>query len=74
MRSHNLEKACWRQICCKLSTDLVQVDCQNLLSTGLLQAVSKSCNKFVTTTSCNKPIILTDLLQLDEIDRFVATC
>ena len=29
----------------KLSTDLLQVDCQNLLSTGLLQVVSTSCNK-----------------------------
>ena len=28
-----LATACWRQVCCKLSTDLLQVDCQNLLST-----------------------------------------
>ena len=40
-----LATACWRQVCCKLSTDLLQVDCQNLLSTGLLQVVSASCNK-----------------------------
>ena len=33
-------KAYWRQACCKLSTDLLQVDCQNLLSTGLLQVIS----------------------------------
>ena len=32
-------------LCCKLSTDLLQVDCQNLLPTGLLQVVSTSCNK-----------------------------
>ena len=31
-----LATACWRHVCCKLSTDLLQVDCQNLLSTGLL--------------------------------------
>ena len=40
-----LATACWRQVCCKLSTDLLQVDCQNLLFTGLLQVVSTSCNK-----------------------------
>ena len=28
-----------------LTASLLQVDCQNLLSTGLLQVVSKSCNK-----------------------------
>ena len=36
MRSHGLQQ---------LSTDLLQVDYYNLLSTGLLQAVSTSCNK-----------------------------
>ena len=34
-----------QQVSCKLSTDLLQVDCQNLLSTGWLQVVSTSCNK-----------------------------
>ena len=28
------------KVCFKLSADLLQVDCQNLLSTGLLQFVS----------------------------------
>ena len=37
-----LATACWRQVCLKLSTDLLQVDCQNLLSTGSLQVVSTS--------------------------------
>ena len=54
MRSHGLRQlvhdslfttACSRQACCKLSTDLLQVDNPNLLSTGLLQVVSTSCNK-----------------------------
>ena len=31
--------------CSKLSTDMMQVDCQNLLSTGLLQIALTSCNK-----------------------------
>ena len=31
---------------CTLSTNFLQVDCQNLLSTGLLQVNSTSCNKF----------------------------
>ena len=48
---------------CKLSTDFLLVAYQNLLSTGVLQVVS---------TSCNKPDF-TDLLQLDEIDKFVST-
>ena len=48
----------------------VQVDCQNLLSTGLLPVVLTSCNKWQVAAS----LILTDLLQLDEIDKFVATC
>ena len=30
-----------------LTTRLFQVDCQNLLSKGLLQVVSTSCNKSV---------------------------
>ena len=42
--------ACSQQVCCKLSTDLLQVDCQKLLSTGLLQVVSS-----LQMTSCNKP-------------------
>ena len=33
------------QVCCNLSTDLLQVDYQNLSFTGLLQVVSTSCNK-----------------------------
>ena len=28
-----------------VTTNLLRVDCQNLLSTGLLQVVSTSCNK-----------------------------
>ena len=51
------------------SIDLLQDDCQNLLSTGLLQVVSTSCNKSAKT-SCNKP----DFKRLAEIDEFVATC
>ena len=35
-----LATPCLRQVCCKLSTDLLQVDCQNLLFTGLLQVVT----------------------------------
>ena len=31
--------------CVRMSTDLLQVDRQNLLSTGLPQVVSTSCNK-----------------------------
>ena len=43
-----LATACWRKVCGKLSTDLLQVDCQNLLSmSSLLQVVSTSCNKSV---------------------------
>ena len=34
-----------KKICCKLSTDQLEVGCQNLSSTGLLRVVSTSCNK-----------------------------
>ena len=39
----------------KLSIDLLQVDCQNLFSTGLLQVVSTSCNKSANEKSYNEP-------------------
>ena len=50
MRFARLTTACWRQVCCKLSTDLLQVNCQNLLSPALLQIVSISCNRQVATS------------------------
>ena len=58
----------------KLSTDLLQVDCQNLLSTGLLQVVSTSCNQSANDNLAGTSLILPDMLQLVEIDKFVATC
>ena len=50
-----LTTACWRQACCKLSTDLLQVDC---IQTCYQQAC---CNMFqqvetsLRMTSCNNP-------------------
>ena len=35
IRSHDFATACLRQVCCKMSTNLLQVDCRKLLSTGL---------------------------------------
>ena len=35
---------CLSRACCELSTDFLQVHCQNLLTTGLLQVLT-SCNK-----------------------------
>ena len=52
-----------------LFTSLLEVDRHNLLSTDLLQVVSTSCNKFAN----DKCLALTDLLQLDKIDKFNAT-
>ena len=61
--------ACWRQVCCKLSTNhLLQVDCQKLLSTGLVQVVS--CKWQVT----KRLTLHNDLLEHNEIDKFVSTC
>lgn len=62
-----LATACWAQVCCKVSTDWLQVDCQNLSSTGLLQC---HFNRLVATwwnwqvcwnllTSWNKLVLLT---------------
>ena len=56
-----LATACWRQVCCKLSTDLLQADCQILLSTGLLQVVSISCNKSENDKFQQAMMILTDM-------------
>ena len=62
----------WRQVCCKLSTGLLRVDCPNWLSTGLLQVVSTSCDKsssdklqqaWLSQACCNL-MKLTSLLQL----------
>ena len=58
----------------KLSTDLLQVDCQNLLSTGLLQVVSTSCNQSTNDNLAGASLILPDKLQLVEIDKLFATC
>ena len=51
-----------------LSADLLQVDCQNLLCTVLLQVVSTNRNKPVNDSS-DKP----DFLQVNEMEKFVAT-
>ena len=58
----------------KLSTDLLPVDCQNLLSRGLLQVVSTSCNQSANDNLVGTSLILPDMLQLVEIDKFFATC
>ena len=39
---------------CRLPKNLLQVDCQNLLSTGLLQVVL-TCLPSLQKKSCNKP-------------------
>ena len=44
--------------CCKLSTDLLQVDCLNLLSTGLLQISSTSCDKSSANDRSQQGLIL----------------
>ena len=55
-------------ICCKYSTDLLQVVGQNLLSTGLLQVFPRDV-RLLQMANCNKP----DLDGLDEIYEFVTT-
>ena len=42
--------------CSKLSTDMMQVDCQNLSSTGLLEVASTSCNKSDFNRLCDSSI------------------
>ena len=42
----SLAPAWWKEVCCKLSTGLMQVDCQDFLSTSLIQVVLiTTCNK-----------------------------
>ena len=58
--------------CASLFTDLFQVDCQNLLSTGLLHVVLTSCNKSADNKSqqagfkqtCYNLMELTNILQI----------
>ena len=73
MRSHGLGQfvddksvASCEQTCCKL---IVKI-CYPQACCRLFQQVVTS----LQMTGCNKQLILTDLLQLDEIDKFVATC
>ena len=60
--------------CDSLSTSLLQVDCPNLSSTGLLQVVLTSCNTSANNKLQHAGWIFTDLLQLDENDKLVSTC
>ena len=73
MRSNDLGQflddksvASCQQTCCKL----IVKTCSPLACCKLFQQVVTSLHM----TNCNKQLILTDLLQLDEIDKFVATC
>ena len=66
-----LATACWRQVCCKLLADLLQVDCQNLLSTGLLHVVSTSCNK---SENDKLQFQFNRFFTTDKAGKFVATC
>ena len=66
--------ACWWEVCYKFSADLLQVDCRNFLSTGMLQVVSATCNNQAWGWQVETSSILTDLLQLGEIDKFVEIC
>ena len=45
MRSHDLRSLLTTSMLHVVHIDLLQVDCQNLLSTAFLQVVSTSCNK-----------------------------
>ena len=45
MRSHDLRSLLTTSMLHVVNIDLLQVDCQNLLSTAFLQVVSTSCNK-----------------------------
>ena len=70
MRSYGLRQlvddksiASCQQTCCKL-----------IISTGFLQVVSTSYNKSANDKLQQRSLILTDLLQIDEIDKFVVIC
>ena len=49
----------------------VEIDCQNLLSTDLLQVVSTSCKKEVCKWQVVATLILTDILQFDDIQKLL---
>ena len=66
MHLHDLQQlvnnSSMSHVCCRF----------NLLSTGLVHVVSTSCKKSAND-KLQQSLILTDLLQLHEIDKFVAT-
>ena len=43
IRSHRLLRLDDNKVCCKLSTGVIQVDCQEFLSTSLMEVVSTTC-------------------------------
>ena len=73
MSLYGLATACSQHVCCKVSTDFLQVCCLNLLSTDLLLVVSTSYNKSAKLKVATS-LILIDMLELDEIEKFVVTC
>ena len=74
MLSHGLRQlvadkpvASCQQTCCKLIVKICYPQ-------ACCKLVSTSCNKSANDMKVVTILILTDLLQLDEIDKFVATC
>ena len=51
-------------------TSLLQLDCQDFLSTSLMQVVSTKACKYQVAAN----LVFTDLLQLDEVNRLATTC
>ena len=69
-----LATACWRQVYCKWST---QQACCKLIVEAFYPQVCYRFQQVVTKArkwQVATNVILTDLLQCDEIDKFVATC
>ena len=53
---------------------IIADSCKLIISTGFLQVALTSCNKSANDKLQQRSLILTDLLQIDEIDKFVVIC
>ena len=52
----------------------MQVDCENLLSIGLLMVVSTSCNKLVKLRTCSKYMAFLALYMFLKFKRYMSLC
>ena len=81
MRSHRLPRFDDIESAADLSTGLMQVDCQDFLSTSLTHIVLTTCSKSANINcsldvykyEVGSSLIFTEMMQLDEVNRLDVT-